>query len=197
MLLGFFGFRLWVGPLPRVNQTGDLIPGEEVPGSDDAKSAEAEASSRPAENPELSNDAPAPSGSALGQAPYQMVEMLIPLDAPANADVPPRTLTQDSPEVKSALAEMTVEIYAAPGSAEAEQAQEFLAHNRLRFVVHDTQSDVMAKERARRLSQAPTADQGTIVVVDGQVMRGYSTDGMQDLLRDATRKRLLTESQTP
>jgi hypothetical protein len=117
--------------------------------------------------------------------------MLIPIQAAPNADTPSRTLTQDSPEVKSALAEMSIEIYAAPGSADAEQAQEFLAHNQLNFTVHDIASDAMALARARRLSQAPTADQGTLVVVDGQVMRGYSSDGIQDLLRDATKKRVL------
>lgn len=191
MLVGFFGFRLWLGPLPRVHGPSELIPGEEVPGNSATQGADAEASSRPADNAEAPQDlTPTPSAGS-GEQPYELVEMLIPIQAAPNADTPSRTLTQDSPEVKSALAEMSIEIYAAPGSADAEQAQEFLAHNQLNFTVHDIASDAMALERARRLSQAPTADQGTLVVVDGQVMRGYSSDGIQDLLRDATKKRVL------
>lgn len=193
MLLGFFGFRLWLGPLPRVHRPTDLVPGEEVPGSFDAEGAEAQASSRPAEDLDRPNDASA-AAQDTPQHRYQMVEMLIPLEASPNTDAPPRTLTQDSPEVKSALSEMTIEIYAVPGSADAEQAQEFLSHNHLNFIIHDTAGDAMASERARRLSQAPTAHQGTLVVVDGQVMQGYSTDGIQDLLRNATRKRVLEGS---
>ena len=190
MLLGFFGFRLWLGPLPRVHRPGELIPGEEVPGSFDTAAAKAEPSGSADDSEGPSDLPPTPSAASTGRQ-YEMVEIVIPIEAPANADTPPRTLTQDSPEVKSALSEMSIEIYAAPGSPDAEQAQEFLSHNHLNFTVHDTASDAMALERARRLSRAPTADQSTIVVVDGQVMRGYSTEGIQDLLRDATMKRVL------
>jgi len=193
MLVGFFGFRLCSGPAPRAPRTGDLIPGEQVPGTAEPDPGQAESTTEPADNPER---APGAASEAPASSPNtQIVEMLIPLESPAEPGEPPRTLTQDSPEVKAALAEMNIEIYAAPGSADADAAQEFLSHNHLKYTVHDTGSDAMAQERARRLSHAPTADQATIVVVDGQVMRGYKADGMQDLLRSATMKRVLSENQ--
>jgi hypothetical protein len=98
----------------------------------------------------------------------------------------PRTLTQDSPEVRAALTSTEIAIYAAAEAAETQELVKYLSHNGLHYALHDTQ-DAMEQERARRLAGN---GEGTVIVVDGQVLRGHSQAQLDELLLTAIKKRI-------
>lgn len=188
MLVGFFGYRLWPSNLRRSFDTGALVPGVAVPGSEVDQTKDDQPRRQAPPPPSAPGDI-APDAQP-DQPRYELVEIVIPLETKGREDTQPRTLTQDSPEVKAALGAMDIAIYARPDADDATLASEFLAHNQLKFSLHDL-GDAMEQERARRL--AGPYD-GTVIVVDGQVLRGYSNDGIQQLLLSATKKRVLPEN---
>ena len=133
-----------------------------------------------------------PSQAANGaEQEFELREFLIAVPSEEAAPSPPHMYTQDSPEVKAALSKIKIEIYGAAEADDAAAAKAFLSHNELSFSEHDTK-DVMERERARRL--AGNGEQ-TVIVIDGQVVRDRSHEGIQGALLEATKKRVLEENE--
>lgn len=100
---------------------------------------------------------------------------------------PGKEFTQDSPEVKGALSQVSIELYGTNDCVHCEAAREFMKANQLRFVDHDVEADPMKLETARRLSGK---DGVPVIVIDGKVLRGFSQGAFQAALTDAVRVRV-------
>lgn len=187
VLVGFFGYRL--RPTTTKHERQVPQPGVLGPTVEAADGEEVVAEEKPAPLPLE----PTPSGTAEEEPRLEMQEFLIVVPSDEVPEAAPRTYTQDSPEVKAALSKLKIEIYSDVEENQASDARAFLSHNALSFTDHDT-NDVNVKERVRRL----TGDgEQTVMVIDGQVLRDLSPEGIQKGLLEATKKRVLDENGQP
>jgi len=188
MVGGFLGYR-W---MPEGSARSRGVPGallDPIVPSSPAKADAAPASSAPSAvgGKQLGEVPNAGSLAAAPQFEIREVLLAVAVDEPAESKL--RTLTQDSPEVKTALSQLKIEIYRQGEAQDAQEVEKFLTHNNLPFAVRDMK-DAMERERARRLSGQAQPPEQTLIVIDGQVLSDYSQDALQDLLVSATKKRI-------
>jgi glutaredoxin len=100
---------------------------------------------------------------------------------------PGRTLRPEDQDVQAALSSVEIELYKAPWCSQCVKAEEFLTHNHLNFRTHDVESDVMVKEKARRLSGQTGIP---VIVIDGDVTVGFSESMLSKRLSTAVERRV-------
>jgi glutaredoxin len=107
------------------------------------------------------------------------------LDQPIAA--PAHTLTQDDEEVKVALARVQVELYEADWCPHCRRARQFLRSNGITYSSHDVDHEPGAKERAHELTGRGGIP---VIVIDGEVLQGFSDAAVSAGLKQAVARRL-------
>lgn len=185
VLIGFFGYRAW----PEKDDRPAREPGAIGPIADEMAREIPTGEEKAAPLPHGETN---PAVEAAEQE-YELREFVIAVASQEEAPSPPRLYTQDSPEVKAALSKIKIEIYGATEADDAASAKAFLTHNQLSFSDHDTK-EAMERERARRLTGN---GEQTVILIDGEVVRDHSHEGIQAALLEATKKRVLEENEAP
>jgi glutaredoxin len=106
---------------------------------------------------------------------------------PLEGSTEQKTYDQDDPEVKAALSEVKIELYQANECETCDEARRFFETNNLSFLSHDIDSDSFVKERMRRLSGETSAP---VILIDGQVVRGFSPASVESALTAAVKRRV-------
>lgn len=122
---------------------------------------------------------------SLPQPRTELRKTLVLVDKPA--EIEEKEYSENSPEVKQALAQVKVELFGTASCAHCRKAREFMRANGISFSDHDVDSSPMLKERARRLSGSGAVP---VIVIDGSVMTGFSVSGFQSRLTQALKKRV-------
>lgn len=187
LLLGFFGYRFWPeGKPPADGRAPGALP-DQPP-----RNAKAPKDPEPTESTQGEREENRSKKSwPVGDAPqYRIIEKVIAIPKQDQSTQPGRNVNQDSPEVKQALSRLDIEVYGLSDSDQLDEIKEYLSHNQLSYSFHDT-NDPMEHERARRAAHDPAALPGeAILVVDGQVVRGYSVDTLEQAIVQATKNRV-------
>jgi glutaredoxin len=153
----------------------------------------------PAESPDSAEQTPAASAAEekadeeqpAGELPlppaeeYQVVEIVKAVPLEGEPETKERTL--DDPEVKAALSAVQIEMYEANWCGVCEKARKYFEHNSLSYTSHDVDSSPNTMEKLRRLSGGTAVP---VIVVDGQVLRGFSPESIQSALTAAVKKRV-------
>jgi hypothetical protein len=179
---------LWPEPQPEVGETVQRIPRIIPPNERSKHPIDEDAKPRPAARPERLG----PQETLILQLPPPRVEiretLILQVEAPKEEMVF-HDYDQDNPEVKKALRDVKIEVYAPADDASAKQATTFFQENNLSFTEHDTR-DALQEEKARRLVGSAEQPEGLTLVVDGQVLRGFSEKELNAALIEALKKRV-------
>lgn len=140
----------------------------------------------PEQDSELDFEQPEETSAAAPPMALREIQKPIVREVERQTPGPVRTYDQDDPAVKAALRRVPIEVYAAAHDEDAARVSQFLRENGLEFRRHDW-SEPMAQERARRLSGS---SDGLTLVVDGQVLQGFSKETLQQALAVAVKRRV-------
>ncbi len=183
LLVGFYSVRLWPASSEGRAQpvAGVLQPTVERPAVDPALVPREKVKAE-----QQQSEGEGEKAKTRSKKEIELREKPIFVEAPKTQERARRTFNSDSPEVKRALSELEIEVFAAQDSEEAQELGRLLEDNDIPFARKDT-SDPMQKERARRISGR---SEGTVIVVDDQVLLRYSSKSMQEALARAVQNRL-------
>jgi glutaredoxin len=101
--------------------------------------------------------------------------------------VGPMRLTEQSPEVRTALSQVEVEIYETAWCKYCRKTRAFLDQNGIRYRAYDVEADSVAK--ARKSDLAPGAGV-PVVVIDEQLLVGFSEAALEAAFQAAVGRRL-------
>lgn len=106
---------------------------------------------------------------------------------PETPGQPERDYTQDSPEVKRALSQIKIEMYGSADCVDCGAARSFMSANHLKFADYNIETNSALKETAHDLGGSSGIP---VIVIDGEVLRGFSQSAFQAKLTSAVRARI-------
>lgn len=91
-------------------------------------------------------------------------------------------------EAKRALGQVEVVLYETNECQFCRKAREFFAHNKVNYRAQDVNSDERIRLKAKQLSGGTGVP---VIVIDGQVLRGFSEGSVQTALSSAVQRRVM------
>lgn len=108
-------------------------------------------------------------------------------DRRSDVSAPRATLTQNSPEVQSALRLVEVELYETSWCQYCRKTRAYLQQSGINFRAYDIEADETAKLRRQRLAPGTGVP---LTVIDGQAIQGFSEQSLNAAFQSAIQRRL-------